>query len=312
MTPAGPHFIHNIDPVLFSLGPLATYYYGLAYTLGFLGLHLWLRLRRRGMGWSLAEVYDFSIIFSASVLIFGRSFEIIFYEWGYYRTHLHLLPCYWKGGMASHGLLLGAVAGIWVFCRLRKRHFLETSDEVVIPGAFFLGLGRLGNFINGQIYGYVTDVWWAVKFPGSEGFRHPVALYESLKNFLIIPILLFVRRRGRRGDGRLTAHFILWYGFLRLITDHYREYGNTFLGVGTGQYFNLFMTVMGLGLLVFFKKLPPAEERPATPATPVGAARRMVFAGLLIFCLIIPSSWTKGVLAEDREKQKTEMENLPG
>ncbi len=321
-------FVHDLDPVLLSVGGLKTYYYGLAYALGFLGMHLWLRFRRRKLGWTIEEVYDFSILFSLFVLVFGRAFEIVVYEWDYYREHLGQLLSYWKGGMASHGVLLGAILGIWLFSRLRGKRFLQVADEVAIPAALFLALGRIGNFVNGQIYGSVTSVWWAVQFPDAEGFRHPVALYESLKNFAIIPILLIVRRFAATGRGGLTAHFVFWYGFLRLFTDYFREYGTEFLGIGTGQYFNIFMSVCGLGLMILLPKRKqetanvksnskrksfsiPEKNRERAIWQGRGVEmilRKAAFAFFLVFSLHIPCAWTQGVLTEIRDRNEVASE----
>jgi phosphatidylglycerol:prolipoprotein diacylglycerol transferase len=316
------HFVHNINPVLWRIGGIKLYYYGLAYALGFLGLHFWLWLRRNRLGWRTREIYDFSIIFAICVLVFGRAFEIIVYEWDYYRMHLPQLLSYWRGGMASHGVLLGAIVGIFLFGRLRSKDFLCIADEVVIPAAFLLALGRIGNFINGQIYGSVTNVWWAVKFPDAEGFRHPVALYESLKNFAIIPILLSVRSKCIPGRGKPLAHFIFWYGFLRIFADYFREYGTEILGIGTGQYFNFFMALGGIGLYVWCRRIERLQgagelktgeldcekARSHSYTSPAGStfrlfAKKAVLVAILCFSLTIPSGWTQGVLKQYRNGQ---------
>lgn len=316
MAGTGAHFIHCLNPVIVELWGIKLWYYGLAYTLGFLGVHLWLRWRQKELGWHTEEIYDFSILFAACVLIFGRAFSVGVYHWEYYRDHLSQLLNYWGGGMASHGVLLGGVVGVWLFSRLRRKSFLQVTDGIVIPVAFLLGLGRIGNFINGQICGRLSDVWWAVKFPGLEGFRHPVTLYEAIKNFLLLPILLQVRRKSYPGQGKLLAHFIFWYGLMRLFTDCFREYGGSFLGIGGGQYFNLLMAGVGLTLMVRFSKggqRPVAggiEKRSRPPHSQekqiVGVrqhgwrsgiyikyTKRVVFIFLLVFSLTIPSGVDK-------------------
>jgi phosphatidylglycerol---prolipoprotein diacylglyceryl transferase len=315
MFSADPHFVHRIDPVLLSVCSIDTYYYGLAYTLGLLGVYLWFYRRRSELGWSAEQGVDLSIALVVCVLIFGRAFEIIVYEWGYYSQHPSELLSYWHGGMASHGVLLGGVIGAWIFSHRAQKSFLQILDELAIPAALFLALGRIGNFVNGQIFGHATDVWWAVKFPDAEGFRHPVALYESLKNFAIVPVLLLVRRGSHSGEGLLLAHFVFWYGFLRLFTDYYREYGNEVFGIGTGQYFNLFMAAFGLGLIIWRTRVHRRGQgvvrRAAEPPPSNHAhlfAKRVVFVALLLFCLTIPSSWTQGVLVQYREKQRTQAE----
>jgi phosphatidylglycerol:prolipoprotein diacylglycerol transferase len=326
MVSDGAHFVHQFDPVILELWGARLYYYGLAYSLGFLGIFAWLRLKGSRRDWPLGDVYDFVIIVAASILVFGRAFEILVYEWDYYKAHLSQLLSYWRGGMASHGVLLGSAAGIWLFSRLRRRSFVAVADGVVIPAAFFFAIGRIGNFTNGEIVGTVTDVAWAVKFPDVEGFRHPVALYESLKNFLIIPVLLLVARSARPGDGKLMCHFIFWYGFLRLFTDHFRDYGTSYLGIGAGQYFNLLMAILGLSLVAWFSRVHGAKEPsmakpdPPSPGAPAGGPlqrlegraglarlnpKRLLLAALLLFYLFIPSSWTRGVLKEYRALQSS-------
>lgn len=115
------------------------------------------------------------------VLVGGRAIEIAFDEWPFYYDHPGLIPAYWLGGMATHGLMLGGAAGLGLFGFLYRKLFLLLADALVIPSAFLMGIGRLGNFIDGQIVGAVTDVWWAVKFPDADGFRHPVVLVRRRK-----------------------------------------------------------------------------------------------------------------------------------
>ena len=212
--------------------------------------------------------------------------------------------------MASHGVLLGGVVACWLFSRLRRKAFTCILDELALPAALFLGLGRIGNFINGQIYGFETDVSWGVKFPSAEGFRHPVALYESFKNFLIIPILLLARRTSRPGEGKLIAHFVFWYGFLRLFADYFRDYGGELFGIGKGQYFNLTMAILGLALIIWSRNRSNTSSlHPAPPLYADYSKRLQVYTkmaaivALLVFSLTIPSSWTQGVLKEYRERQ---------
>jgi phosphatidylglycerol:prolipoprotein diacylglycerol transferase len=238
-------------------------------------------------------------LFSAGVLIGARCVEVLFYEWAHYREHPGQIPAIWLGGMSTHGILLGAIAGVWIFCRWHGRHFLEIADALAIPGAFLMGIGRLGNFIDGQILGSVTDVWWAVKFPDAEGFRHPVVLYDGLKNLLLIPLLLLLRSR-RPPRGVVLAHFVLWYGLLRIPIDLFREYPGTLMGLATGQSFNVFMTVLGAALLWRFRRGTRAPEHEGIATARLDDARglwprRLAFAALLIVSLTMPSDWTQDV-----------------
>jgi phosphatidylglycerol:prolipoprotein diacylglycerol transferase len=297
MLPSG--FIHRIDPIFAEVGGVYLWWYGLSYTLGFLGTHLWLRRVRQRLGLTLREVYDLTLFFSLGVLIGGRAVEVIFYEWPYYGRHPEHIPCVWLGGMSTHGVLLGAVASIWLFCYLRGKSFLAIADELVIPGAFYMGMGRIGNFIDGQIVGRLADVPWAVQFPDAEGFRHPVVLYDGVKNLLLIPLLLYVRKR-RLPTGMVAAHFIFWYAFLRIFVDFYREYPTTLLGLATGQSFNLLMSLLGVFLFFWRRRMERAELVPSLPAEASPRKLRLklaVFVLILLFPTIMPSDWTQDVPA---------------
>jgi phosphatidylglycerol:prolipoprotein diacylglycerol transferase len=299
-------FVHNIDPVLIRVLGVPVYYYGLAYALGFLGVYVWFVHRGKALGWTADEAAELSIFFVAGVLVCGRAFEIAVYELDYYvRNPGHLLS-WWRGGMASHGVLIGGLLGPMLFCRLRSKALLETMDELVLPAAVFLALGRIANFINGEIIGSVTALPWGVKFPRAEGFRHPVALYESAKNFAVVLILIIRPRWSRPRRGILLAHFVFWYGFLRIFTDIFREYGKELLGIGRGQYFNIALAVAGVVMFAAPGRRagPMADARPArTEARPPGKGRRLkqtLFAALVAFSLTIPSSWTQGSLPPSR------------
>ena len=291
-----------MDPVLLEIGPVRLWYYGLAYAIGLLLINQWVRRRRERLGWSPRDVLDFSLLFAVGVLLGGRVFDLVFYEWDYYKEHPWQLPSFWQGGMATHGVLLGAVAGTALFCWSRNKSFLAIADEIVIPGAVLLALGRVGNHINGEVYGSVTDVGWAVEFPYATGYRHPVALYEGVKNLLIVPILLYVRRNPHHPRGLLLGHFVFWYGFLRLFTDHFRDYDSYWFGIGTGQYFNLLMATVGLGIIFGLRRVAGQEpEEGSEHRSLQEEARRSwvkgaLFYALVAFCLFIPSGTTQEVL----------------
>ena len=204
---------------------------------------LFVRHRREHLGLSTRSVYDLSLLLAGGVLVGGRLVEVAFYEWPFYRERLHLIPAMWLGGMATHGLLAGGIVGVWIFCRVRGKSFLRVTDALSIPAAFILGIGRLGNFIDGQIVGSVTSVRWAVKFPDAEGYRHPVVLYDGIKNLLLIPVLYFAGLR-RLPPGVLTGLFLFLYAFLRLFVDLFREYPTTLLGLATGQALNILMSMV--------------------------------------------------------------------
>lgn len=295
-------FVHRIDPIIASVAGIHLWWYGLSYTLGFLQLHLFAMRARERMRLSRAQVYALSLCVSLGVLAGGRTVEVTFDEWPFYREHLHLIPAYWLGGMATHGLLVGAAAGAALFCLLYRRPFLELADDLVVPGAFLMGIGRLGNFVDGQIVGGLTDAWWGVQFPDAVGVRHPVVLYDGLKNLALIPYLRRVRTANST-PGATAARFVFWYAFLRIFIDLFRDYPTHRLALGTGQTLNLVMALLGASLLYRSRqrrlgRLPP-RPAPAPPVAdgPPSLLQRVSLTTVLVCCLAIPSNWTQDVPA---------------
>ena len=295
-------YVHDIDPIIGTILGVHLWWYGLTYVLGFMCVFVVLKARQDALGLSQRGGYRLTLLITAGVLIGGRLVQVIFYERLFYLTYPELVPAYWLGGMASHGLLFGGLLGILLFCRLDRRRVLPVSDVLSVAGAFILGVGRLGNFIDGQIVGGVTDVPWAVKFPDAKGWRHPVVLYDGAKNLLLIPLLLYLGRRPR-APGFITGMFLFLYAFLRIFTDLFREYSTTLLGLATGQTLNILMSIFGLALMAWSMR---RRETQAAGRTPPGAGMsvrgsllvpRSIFIGLLLFSLTVPSDWTQDIPA---------------
>jgi hypothetical protein len=138
---------------------------------------------------------------------------------------------------------------------------------------------------------------WGVKFPDAAGFRHPVVIYDAVKNLLLVPLLIAIRRRNPR-PGVVMANFIFWYAFLRIFVDLFREYPTRLFGLATGQSLNLFMSALGLVLWIGFARRggqPPAAVRTAEGGRPPLWWRRLVFAAILLVCLTMPSDWTQDI-----------------
>ena len=296
-------YVHDIDPVLADLAGLHLWWYGLGFALGFLQIHRFLVRGRIGLGLSRRDAWTLSILIVAGGLVGGRTVEIAFDEWPFYRAHPVLVPAFWLGGMATHGLLIGAAAATGFYAVAWKKPFLALADTLVIPGAFLMGVGRLGNFIDGQIVGSVTDVYWAVKFPHADGLRHPVVLYDGAKNLLLMLFLLHVRRTNPT-PGAVAARFVFGYAFPRIFIDLFRDYPTHRLALGTGQTLNLFMAAIGVVLLVRSRlrrlgrlkgkalvAVPLARSADAPPPW----AHRVGLSCLLAFCLTIPSNWTQNI-----------------
>ena len=295
---------YHFDLEITRIFGLGIYWYGAVYTFGFLGVFAWFAWRRALLGWCLAEVFDFAILMAGGILIFGRAFDILVYELDFYRATPWQALDWWRGGMASHGVMLGGVLGTLAFCRWRRKPFLVTADVLAVPAAFVMGIGRIGNFIEGGVIGSLTTMPWGMTYPNVEGPRHPVALYDGAKNLLLIPILMLVLRRFPAGRGTATGAFIFLYAALRFFVDQFRDYEGGWLGIGQGQYFNLVMAAIGLAILIWAWRRNPVtpRARPTVLEHPVGWPRVAVFAFLCLYPLGIPTSWTRVNIEEKREQ----------
>jgi phosphatidylglycerol:prolipoprotein diacylglycerol transferase len=155
--------------------------------------------------------------------------------------------------LSFHGGLLGGLIAGYLFARRRKIKFLNLCDICIVPIALGQALGRVGNFINGELFGRITNVPWAVKFPGAEGYRHPSQLYEAAYDVVIFLVLLSLRKK-KMANGSLLALFLILYSVFRFITEYFRE-PTAFVGPLTlGQALNIPMFVAGIALLYWVRR----------------------------------------------------------
>ncbi len=170
-------------------------------------------------------------------------------------THLIDIFKVWQGGMSFHGGLIGIILATLFFCKRYKVKFYDLADIVVIPAALALFLGRIMNFVNGELVGTITNVKWCFYFKGYEGCRHPSQLYEALKNLLIFFVLLNLNKKKEKyKSGTLFWLFILMYGFLRFIITFLRDDPRILFGLSGGQYLSLLMFIIATILLIKRKK----------------------------------------------------------
>jgi phosphatidylglycerol:prolipoprotein diacylglycerol transferase len=263
----------QFDPVAFSIGPLAVRWYGLMYLLAFLGFLLLGRLRANDTwrGLTRQDVDDLLFYGVLGVILGGRLGYVLFYKPGYYLANPLEIFMIWKGGMASHGGIIGVIIVMLLFARGRGKPFLQVSDFVVplIPQG--LALGRIGNFINGELWGRPADphVWpWAMIFPQSGDMvpRHPSQVYQFLLEGVLLFVTLWIYSRRPRLMGSVSAVFLMGYGVLRFIAEFGRE-PDAFLGLlafdlSMGQWLSLPMIVFGVGLYIY------SQRRSATPPLP--------------------------------------------
>lgn len=299
-------FVNTIDPVMFTIAGFSVYWYGFAYSFGFAFMVWWLWLKRADLGWSVAQVINLSMIFVVLILAGGRIFEVIVYEWEWYRDHLGQIPQVWVGGMATHGLLAGAVLAALVASYVTRTPILKLLDILSVAAAFIFGVGRIGNFIEGGVIGTPTTMPWGVKLPDVEGFRHPVSLYDGAKNLALVPLLVAILRRWPAGRGVATAIFLVGYGGLRFLVDQFRDYESSLGGLGPGQWFNIGMAVFGALMLVMCLRRT-AQSRQTLPVTVTSLpmVSTVILLLLILFPLSIPTSWTTDYLAIKRGTQVT-------
>jgi len=251
----------QFDPVALSLGPLQIHWYGLTYLVAFvLG---WLLLRRRAArapfvqtGWSPREVEDLVFWIIVGVIVGARLGYVLFYRPGHYLANPLGALAVWEGGMSFHGGLVGVVTALWLYGHRRGRPLLEVGDLVAPVVPLGLALGRLGNFINGELWGRVTDAAlpWAMVFPqsGTMQPRHPSQLYQFALEGLLLFVLLWLYARRPRRLGRVSGAFLAGYGVLRFGVEFFRE-PDAFLGLlalnlTMGQWLCLPMIAVGAWL----------------------------------------------------------------
>jgi phosphatidylglycerol:prolipoprotein diacylglycerol transferase len=259
----------HIDPVILRLGPLAVRWYGLMYIIGFLVVHMLVGYQTRKYQLTkLAKQYeDLNFFLILSLILGARLGYILFYNLGYYLGHPLEIIAVWQGGLSFHGALLGMLLGGWLFCRKHGLDFLATTDVYAVPIPIGLGLGRIGNFINGELFGRVSDVPWAMIFPaGGPMPRHPSQLYECFLEGLLLFTVLWILRifHYRRGwpAGSLIAAFLIGYGGLRILVEQFREpdvqIGFLFNLLTMGQLLSSLMVAAGLFILIRNRRRPAA------------------------------------------------------
>lgn len=249
----------QFDPIALRLGPVAIHWYGITYLVAF-GLFLWLaslRVRQRqhaAAGWQRSDVEDILFFGVLGVVIGGRLGYVLFYKPGYYAEHLLEVLSVWKGGMAFHGGLLGVLAAMAFYAWRRRRHFLEVTDLIAPCVPTGLASGRMGNFINGELWGRAADpsLPWAMVFPqsGSNLPRHPSQLYQFALEGVLLFVLLWLYARKPRKLGQVSGAFLVGYGLFRFIAEYFRE-PDSFLGLlalnmSMGQWLCLPMIAAGV------------------------------------------------------------------
>ena len=249
----------NVEPEIFSLGPLSVRWYGLCWVVAFaLGIFITTKMfKKDGVN---PEWVDsaFMYVFIGTVLG-ARLGHVFFYNWSYYSENLLEIPMIWKGGLASHGAAIGIVISLWLYSKyVTKRSIVWMFDRVVIPVAIGGAFVRLGNFFNHEIYGYPTDLSWGVVFKYGEDAlaRHPSQIYEALSYLIIFCILLFMffKTDAKKRSGLIFGVFLILLFAARFFIEFIKENQETFedsMSLNMGQWLSVPFIVAGIGFIVW-------------------------------------------------------------
>jgi phosphatidylglycerol:prolipoprotein diacylglycerol transferase len=269
------YYPHPFVPYLQFTEKIGVRWYGLAYVLGFVGgAWLFQRYAKAGRSQLPAEkAWDLIIVLVAGVMIGGRLGSFLFYHpddlihdpLSFFRV--------WEGGMASHGGFIGLAVALWWYARSQRLPYFHLTDITVSAGPLGLLLGRLANFINGELWGKPADVPWAVIFPLSPWPvvpRHPSQLYEAaLEGALIFGYMQWRFWRSdvvRTQPGRLSGEFLIGYGIVRIFCEHFREPDegiNLILGLSRGSFYSIFMVIAGVIWIALSRNLKGKSQKPA-------------------------------------------------
>jgi phosphatidylglycerol:prolipoprotein diacylglycerol transferase len=248
--------IYNINPVLLNIGPIQIRYYSLAYIFGIIVSYLILRKfvkEQRIKNLDLKGLDDLMFYMVLGLILGARIFYFAFYDFASFRANPLEFFMIWHGGMSFHGAFLGVVLVLFWFSKKKGLSFYELADLLVIPAALALFLGRIMNFINGELIGTKTNLPFCIQYPNVEGCRHPSQIYEAIKNLFIFFVLLYLYTKKKLAQGLIFWYFVFLYGSLRFLVDFFRD-DPRFLGISTGQYLSLAMALISIYFIYKIKK----------------------------------------------------------
>ena len=253
----------QFDPVALYLGPLSIHWYGLMYLLGFtlfmlLGRY---RIRHNPQAALNNTILDDLLFYGMlGVILGGRLGHVLFYQFDYYLQQPLEILAVWKGGMSFHGGFLGVIAAMAILARKFKLQWLAVTDFIAPLVPLGLGAGRIGNFINAELWGRPTDVSWGMVFPNVDTLpRHPSQIYEFALEGVVFFVLLWVYSAKPKPVGAVSGMFLIGYGVFRSVAEFFREPEDGFMGVLTlgvsmGQWLSLPMIIAGIWMIAWANK----------------------------------------------------------
>jgi phosphatidylglycerol---prolipoprotein diacylglyceryl transferase len=247
-----------IDPVLIKIGPLSLRWYGLMYLAGFVSSYLLVmrQLKKKTLKIERSQIDDLYFYLIVGLILGARFGYVLFYNFGFYLRDPLEAFAVWHGGMSFHGGLIGTFIAGYIVIKKKGLKFFEVADLIVPTCPIGIGFGRMGNFINGELFGKTSNVPWAMIFPQGGGMpRHPSQLYEVFFEGLLLFIILWIYKDRKKRDGDVFALFLILYGLFRIFCEFFREpdlqLGYIFGMLSMGQILSGCMIAIGL----FFKYL---------------------------------------------------------
>ncbi|HOS05687.1 MAG TPA: prolipoprotein diacylglyceryl transferase [Syntrophorhabdaceae bacterium] len=250
----------DIDPVIIKIGPLSIRWYGLMYIFGFTSsylLTLYQLRKNRSIKMERPFIDDLYFYLILGLIIGARLGYIIFYNLDFYISNPFEVFVVWHGGMSFHGGLAGAFIAGYLVIKKWRHDFFSVADLIIPTCPIGIGFGRIGNFINGELFGKPSDVPWAMIFPNAGNIaRHPSQLYEAFLEGIVLFLVLWLYKNKKRHEGDVFSLFLMLYGIFRIFCEYFREPDQQIgylLGFFTmGQALSIFMILFGLFLRCYY------------------------------------------------------------